>query len=216
MKTYDAYLFDWDGTLTMTHDVALEIIKKQLERYGIRASDTEIVDKAFGRYHVGMVELGVPHQDLEELGKEIHAFLKENMPLAPLYPNAERVLRRLHAQGGKLALVTATYREIIDIAIARHGFLELFDVIVTGDEVKAQKPDPDGLIAALKALGISPDRAVMLGDSKKDILAGKAAGTDTLLFYPAEHETQHDLQDLLQCNPTYMVQSWQQVLDTLQ
>jgi HAD superfamily hydrolase (TIGR01509 family) len=216
VKDYDAYLFDWDGTLAMTHAIALQITRTQLERYDIRLTDKQIVDKIFGRYGEGMREVGVPEHDMEALGKEIHAALKQQMPSAALYPGAEEVLKRLRANGRKLALITATWREIIDLTIARHGLIELFDVVITGDEMKAQKPDPGSILTALTSLDIAPDRAIMLGDSKKDILAGHNAGTDTLLFYPPEHDTQHDIADLRASNPTYTIHSWQEFLDRLQ
>lgn len=216
MKDYDAYLFDWDGTLAQTHAIVLQIIRTQLERYDIRLTDKQIVDKIFGRYGEGMREVGVPGHDMEALGNEIHAALKQQTLSAALYPGAEEVLRRLHANGRKLALITATWREIIDLTIARHGLVELFDVVVTGDEMKAQKPDPGGILTALKSLGIAPNRAIMLGDSRKDILAGRNAGTDTLLFHPPEHGTQHDIADLKASNPTYTIHSWQEFLDELQ
>ncbi|MEK7152882.1 MAG: HAD family hydrolase [Patescibacteria group bacterium] len=217
MKEYDAYLFDWDGTLTMTHDIALEIVGIQLERYGLRLSDRQIVGKIFGRYAEGMKEVGIPEKDLTALKKEIYAVLKNKMPLASLYPGAGEVLSHLRMRGGcKLALITATWREIVDIAVAKHELIDTFDVIITGDEVKAQKPDPDGILAALKTLGVPPTRAVMLGDSEKDILAGRNAGTDTILFYPPEHVTQHDLTELEECDPTYIIHSWHEMLDQLQ
>jgi pyrophosphatase PpaX len=213
---YDAYLFDWDGTLAQTHGIALEVVRTQLGRYGLQLTDQQIVDKVFGRYSEGMREVGAPEADLQKLGEEIHSVLKDQVPLAALYRGAKEVLQHLHSTGRKLGLITATYREIIDIAIAKHELLDLFNNVVTGDEMKAQKPDPGGILTALSTLGVPAGRAIMVGDSSKDILAGQRAGTDTLLFYPPEHATQHDISKLKGCNPTYTVNSWQELLDKLQ
>jgi|SRR5688572_23761526 phosphoglycolate phosphatase-like HAD superfamily hydrolase len=48
--------------------------------------------------------------------------------------------------------------------------------IVTSDDVKKTKPDPEGLVKALKELGVKPDEAIMVGDLDADIIAGVKAG----------------------------------------
>jgi pyrophosphatase PpaX len=216
IKTYDAYLFDWDGTLASSHDFILKYVKQQLSAYNMSLTDQQIVEKLFGRYQAGMTELGFSAEDIARLGGELHLHMKENMPLAALYPQARTMLEMLHAKEGKIALITASYREVIDAAITAHDLVALFDCIVTGDEVGAQKPEPEGLLKALATLGVKPENAVMIGDSKKDVMAGRNAGTDTLLFYPPEHESQHDLTELKRHKPTYVVGSWQECIDRLQ
>lgn len=213
MKHYNLYMFDWDGTLAMTHDASLAIIREQLTRYDIELSDQQIVDRLFGRYPEGMLELGIPENELQTLRPEIHQYLKEHMPLAALYPHARQVLETIKQSGAKLALITASYRDIVDIAIANHKLSELFDVIITGDEMQVQKPDPGALLTAMKTLDITPEESIMIGDSAKDIADGNNAGTDTLLFYPPEHQTQHDLTVLKTHRPTYVIHSWQEFLD---
>jgi len=52
-------------------------------------------------------------------------------------------------------------------------------VVVTDDDVAAPKPDPEGLLAAARALGLPPGEIVYVGDSPTDLLAGKAAGMRT-------------------------------------
>jgi HAD superfamily hydrolase (TIGR01509 family) len=216
MKRYDAYLFDYDGTLANSHPMWLEIVRKQLGRYSLAFSDQQLVEKVFGRYDEGMRELGVPEQDLPELGREVLDFANKHMPLVGLYPGAREVLQQLKAMGRKRALITATHREVIEVALVKQELQGMFDTIVTGNEMRAQKPDPDGVLKALKALRVLPENAVMIGDSKKDVLAGQNAGTDTLLFYPPEHETQHDLHELRGHQPTYIIHSWREMLDQLQ
>lgn len=216
LKDYEAYLFDWDGTLAASHDMWLAIMHKQLKRHDINVDDEQIVKQLFGRYDEGLREFGFSEEEIKSLGEESLAAAKKQFPLVSLYSQAREVLDTLKRQGKKVALVTATYRDVITIAVGNHDLLELFDVTVTGDEIKAQKPDPDGILTVLNKLGISPKKAVMIGDSPKDLLAGNNAGTDTLLFYPPEHESQHPLKELEKCNPTYTIRAWQEMLDQLQ
>lgn len=216
MKDYDAYLFDWDGTLSKSHDMWLDIIRLQTGRRGLRLSDEQIVKQLFGRYAEGMRELGFSDAELGPLTAELERMAKAQYPLVDLFPQAREVLEFLRSRDKKLALVTATYRDVVNVAISNQKLLELFDVTIAGDEMRAQKPDPSGLLLALEEMNVSPNRAVMVGDSPKDLLAGANAGTDTLLFYPPEHETQHPLKELQKCNPTYIVHAWQELLDQLQ
>lgn len=216
MKNYDAYLFDWDGTLADSHEMWFELFKRQLDRYGIKADELEISQKLFGRYEAGIREYDVPEKDVPALIEEVKTIARKRYPLVDLFPDAKNVLETLKSKGKKLALITASRREIIDIAITRHDLLDLFAITICGDEMKAQKPDPDGLLVVLRKFDMQPDRAIMVGDSPKDLLAAKNAGTDSLLFYPPEHEMQHSREELMKCGPTYTVSSWRELLDRLQ
>lgn len=216
MKDYDAYLFDWDGTLADSHPMWYELFQGQLKRYGIESDEMEIAKKLFGRYEAGIREYDVPEEDVPALIEEVKAIAPKRYPLVDMFPDAKKVLETLKSQGKKLALISASRREIIDIAITRHELLDLFDVTICGDEMKAQKPDPGGLLTALRKFGVQPERAIMVGDSPKDLLAAKNAGTDSLLFYPPEHEMQHSKEESDLCDPTYTVRSWRELLDQLQ
>ena len=216
LQDYDAYLFDWDGTLAQSHEAWLAFYHEQLKSFGITLSDEEVVSRIFGRAKTGFQELGLSESDLEKVEAATIRTAKEQMTLVDLYPGATSVLELLDAKGKKIALVTASFREVVDLAVANHNLLDLFDVVITGDEVKAQKPDPDGIITVLQKLNVAPNKAIMIGDSPKDLLAGNNAGTDTLLFYPPEHETQHPLAELQKCSPTYTIRAWQELLDRLQ
>jgi phosphoglycolate phosphatase-like HAD superfamily hydrolase len=57
--------------------------------------------------------------------------------------------------------------------------LQSFDVIIGGDSVKSKKPDPEGLNLILKQSGVSPEDAVLIGDSPVDIETGNRAGVHT-------------------------------------
>ncbi|HZM64342.1 MAG TPA: HAD family hydrolase [Candidatus Saccharimonadales bacterium] len=216
MKHYEAYLFDWDGTLAQSHDMWLSIMHRQLRRHNITVSDGQIVKQLFGRYEEGLREFGFSEVEIKALTKELQTIAKQQFPLVDLFPGAQDVLNTLRQQGKKVALVTASYRDVINVAVGNHKLLDFFDIIITGDEMKAQKPDPSGLLLVLEKLKIAPSRAIMIGDSPKDLLAGNNAGTDTLLFYPPEHESQHPLSELQSCKPTYTIHSWQEFFDRLQ
>lgn len=88
-----------------------------------------------------------------------------------LLPKAQ--LRRLAARA-ELAIFTGRVRKELDYTLERCGVREFFGHIVTAEDVKKHKPDPEGLLAILN--GRDPSKAVYVGDNVDDALASKAAG----------------------------------------
>ncbi|MBI3262738.1 MAG: HAD-IA family hydrolase [Acidobacteria bacterium] len=54
--------------------------------------------------------------------------------------------------------------------------IELFDAVITGEDVRRRKPDPEGLLACASMLGVSAADAAYVGDTPLDIEAAHAAG----------------------------------------
>ncbi len=216
MKRYDAYLFDMDGTVCQTFVPWMDIVVATLETYSITADKKIIIRKIFGDARRGLVEMGIPEQDLPTVFVEWDKLAAESMQHVELYPHIAEVLAELKKNGKKLALITATVRPTVEIILAAHSLQDTFDVVVTGDELHEPKPDPEGILFALDKMGIDRAQAVMLGDSEKDIRAAHNAGTDSVLFFPPEHESFHTFAELQADRPTYTISSWQQLLSALE
>jgi HAD superfamily hydrolase (TIGR01509 family) len=95
-----------------------------------------------------------------------------------LLPGAAELLSGLRAEGVPVALVSSSYRVLVD-AVLRSCRLS-FDVTVAGDEVERGKPDPEPYLTAAAALGACPGRCVVLEDSAAGVAAGQAAGCAVL------------------------------------
>ena len=95
------------------------------------------------------------------------------------YPGALDAVRALKAKGLKLGIVTSKQSKGAARGLKKGGFDGLFDVVVGADDVTAHKPDPTPVLHALKQLGMTPDRAIMVGDSPHDITSGRLAGART-------------------------------------
>ncbi|MDE6291528.1 MAG: HAD family hydrolase [Muribaculaceae bacterium] len=90
---------------------------------------------------------------------------------------AIQFLDALRAKGIPIALVTSSNGlKMEHLWIDMPYFKEKFDVIITGDEVKCSKPDPEGYLAAARALGVEPHRCAVFEDSLQGVKAGKGAG----------------------------------------
>ena len=91
-----------------------------------------------------------------------------------LMPGAGELLRELTAQGVRLALVSSSYRVLVDAVLARG--LGPFELTLAGDEVVHGKPHPEPYLTAAARLGVDPTRCVVLEDSPSGVAAGEAAG----------------------------------------
>jgi HAD superfamily hydrolase (TIGR01509 family) len=211
---YDAYLFDWDGTLARTLESWLKILSNQAKAYNLTPTDRQISER-FGDWSWAL-DFGLDPELLPTFKDEVVARAKADNPRAPLYNHALEVVRLLHAQGKKLALISASPRQVIEVATKHHKIAKQFDAIIAGEMITNHKPNPESLHAAMQLLGVRPARALMLGDSEKDLLAAKNAGIDSLLFYPPSHNLFYDESYLRSLGPCYVIASWQELLDQLQ
>jgi pyrophosphatase PpaX len=209
MKQYDAYLFDWDGTLARTLPVWLTAIQDGYAQYGITATVEEIGSR-LGDWQATVEPLPVAVRD--RFREQAEATANAQLAKPPLYKDALELLQALKAANKKLALITTTKREAIDMVLSHHELVPLFDIVITGDEVAQHKPSPEGIFAALNHLGIEKDRAVMLGDSDKDLGAAKNASVDSVLFYPESHKIIHSKTHLESFGPVKVVTAWSELM----
>jgi HAD superfamily hydrolase (TIGR01509 family) len=92
------------------------------------------------------------------------------------FPGMRETLQEARRRGLRTGLLTGKGRRSTEITLDALGVTDLLDAVVTGDEARAAKPDPDGLLMVLERLGVAPDRAVYVGDSLADFGAARAAG----------------------------------------
>jgi HAD superfamily hydrolase (TIGR01509 family) len=117
---------------------------------------------------------------LEERVKEL---LRAGVPWRP---GAKELLGALNAAGVPLALVTATHRHLVDVALLTIG-AEHFDAVVAGDEVDETKPHPMPYLTAAAMVGAEARNCVAVEDSPNGITSARAAGC-AVLAVPCEIE----------------------------
>lgn len=93
----------------------------------------------------------------------------------PVRPGARRLLTSVAEVGVPQALVSSSFRVLVDAVLDRLGE-HPFTVTIAGDEVARAKPDPEPYLTAAARLGVQPDRCVVLEDSPSGVAAGEAAG----------------------------------------
>jgi HAD superfamily hydrolase (TIGR01509 family) len=94
-------------------------------------------------------------------------------------PGAAELLHQLRRAGVPTALVTSTYRDIVEIILDSVG-RENFDAVVCGDEVGAPKPDPEPYLTAARRLDVDIARCVAIEDSHLGAASARASGCAVL------------------------------------
>lgn len=110
-----------------------------------------------------------------------------------LFPETREVLTKLREKNIRLALFTDNRRDVVYETLRDHDLEHFFEVIITLDEIKKPKPDPDGLNQILQKLTIANEDVIFVGDRIADKIAGKHAGIDVLFL-----ENSSDLLKLLE------------------
>ncbi|HLW74737.1 MAG TPA: phosphoglycolate phosphatase [Gammaproteobacteria bacterium] len=104
-----------------------------------------------------------------------------------LYPGTLETLELLH---GHLRLVCITNKsaQFTEPLLASLGIRGYFDMVVSGDTLAVLKPDPRPLLHAAEAFAVPPKHCCMVGDSRNDILAAKAAGFHAVAVSHGYHQ----------------------------
>lgn len=184
-------IFDLDGTLVHSSpDIALHL-NAALGRLrpGGEALSVADVENLIGG---GMQELVM--NGLNAIGIEAStalidetirhfrdAYEAEPVVETTLYDGVVELLTILREDGFRIGLCT-NKRELTANLVLQHFKLDhLFDAVVGGDTTPERKPDPTSLIEAAGRLGLKPASTVMVGDSRADFGAARAAGVPVIL-----------------------------------
>ena len=105
--------------------------------------------------------------------------LAEARGLTPL-AGAREWVERLHGDGWKQAIASSAPRLNVETMLHVLKFDGLIDAMVSADEVKKGKPDPDVFLAAAAAVSVAPSRCVVVEDAPAGVESGRRAGMKTI------------------------------------
>ena len=176
---YTSVLFDLDGTLLDTLGDLTAAMNRTLTRYGLPERTRQQMRAALGNGARRLMELSVPAGTdgalFETLLAEYNADYAAHCRIetAP-YPGVDALLRQLHAQGRKLAIVSNKPDEAVR-ALRAEFFADTVPIAVGEKQGIRRKPAPDTLLTAMAQLGAERTSTVYVGDSEVDIATARAA-----------------------------------------
>jgi len=209
----DALCFDLDGTLIDSADDLVKATIHSLNGLGIDPPPPEVIigyvgGGARGLLQDSMGEAATPERLDAGLAAFIDYYRTHLLDHTLPYPGVEEVLRHFFATK-PMGVVTNKPEAFSRTILEGLGLAGYFREILGYDSVERKKPHPEGILQALHGWGVEPTRAVMVGDSDHDILAGKAAGTVTVaVAYGFKSE-----EELLSAGPDYLIHDIRELIE---
>ncbi|WP_102344899.1 pyrophosphatase PpaX [Bacillus sp. Marseille-P3661] len=175
----DTLLFDLDGTLIDTNNLIITSFVHTLEHYFPGQYTREDVLQFIGPTLYETFSTLNPEK-AEEMMQVYRKFNHEKHDeLVTEFETVYDTIQYFHEKGYKLGIVTTKIRTTVEMGLRLTKLDQFFDVIVTLDDVKRAKPDPEPIQLAMKQLNAVPEHTIMVGDNHHDIEGGKNAGTYT-------------------------------------
>jgi phosphoglycolate phosphatase len=182
-----AAILDLDGTLVDTLDDFVVVLRETFAELGLPPVDRAFVARAVGRGSEVLVRAALAHVGGEPalyeraIERYQHHYGLVNGAHAHVFAGVEEGLRRLARDGLALACLTNKPTAFARELLRRKGLDGFFRVVFGGDAFERRKPDPLPLLKCCEALGTPPAATLMIGDSRNDAEAARAAGCPVVL-----------------------------------
>jgi phosphoglycolate phosphatase len=179
-----AVVWDLDGTLVdSAADIAVSL-NRLLAEQDLAALGDDRIRGMIGQGVAVLIRRGLAAHQVtpgdERLDELVERFLVIYSEVATestrLFPGAREALQMLSDAGLRQAICTNKPEAITRQVLAGLNIAEYFDVVVGGDTLPRNKPDPLPLRTVLEGLGVVPEQALMVGDSAIDVVMAHAAG----------------------------------------
>lgn len=188
MNRIRAVIFDMDGVLIDAKDWHYEALNRALNHFGFNIS----------RYDHLVTFDGLPtRKKLEMLSREhglplsLHGFLNDLKQIyttevvharcKPLFQH-EYALSNLKSMGYKMAVASNSVRNSIELMMAKSNLAPYLEGIVSNQDVKHGKPDPEIYVKAMAMLGVTPAETLVLEDNEHGIASARAAGAHLMII----------------------------------
>lgn len=196
MRLVKAVLFDLDGTLVDSLPELYHGVHTVLSDMGLKAPSQEAVGAMIGRGILVLVQrlcaaLGIAvesEQGRDLFDRLLKAWSESGGRHMAFYPGVIEGVEQFKDKGIRVALVTNKQRSLTVEFLQSRGLESLFDTVVAGDDCPNNKPAPDMLIRAMTEMNVCASETVMVGDSRNDALAGRAAGVSVALVETGYNE----------------------------
>lgn len=171
MNPIRAVLFDFDGTLTLPGGIDFAGIKK-----AIRCPPDEPI--------LEFIERLPSAADQRQAWRVLERF--EDQAALNSQPNegTEELIRFLKRRRIRLGILTRNRHVSVETALNNFAHVRLadFNIIITRHHVQRPKPDPEGILLAVRRLRVPAANVLMVGDYRYDIEAGQRAGAPTVFL----------------------------------
>lgn len=190
-RRYEAVIFDVDGVIVDSETVYCETFNATLGDYGAGMSRADYAVcvghpvEENSAYAVERYGLNVTPAAFREIWMDRFERAITNPDRVSLMPEILELVAHVRIRGYPLAVASSTQRDrmmktlnsgLLSRMEGVHDLGEVFDVMLSGSDVKRLKPAPDIYLMAAMNLNVKPARCAVIEDSEAGVKAGKAAG----------------------------------------
>ena len=186
MKAIDGVFFDLDGTLLDTAPDMAAALNRLLTESGRPELALSVVRPHVSKGAGALVRLGFDLSAQDPAGEDlrdrfVRYYAESLCQNTRLFPGMATVLGELERQRCAWGVVTNKPAWLTEPLLETLGLRERLACLVCGDTAAKPKPDPAPVWLACEQLGLEPSKCVMVGDDERDVIAGRQAGTRTLV-----------------------------------
>ena len=180
----EGVLFDLDGTLLDSAPDLYAALVRQCAEEGVAAPDYAVVREVVSRGSRAILRCAFADRGEPAIEALVPRYLALYEALLAQHTHAfdgvEALLAQLEARGIRWGVVTNKPGFLTDALLARLGWNARAAAVVSGDTLAVKKPDPAPVRLACERAGIDPAHSVFVGDDRRDVIAGAAAGLYTV------------------------------------
>jgi HAD superfamily hydrolase (TIGR01509 family) len=168
-----AILFDLDGVLVDTYEVWFQLLNEVARRNHYPPITREQYKTSWGQGLEVDLKLYYTRHTIEQLREEYDRWYGDFLHHLRVMEGADQALRSIALPK---AVITNSPSGLARRALSLAKLESYFDTVVGSDQVAHSKPAPDGVLEACRRLGVQPEETIMVGDSRFDEGAARAAG----------------------------------------
>ncbi|WP_239375041.1 HAD family hydrolase [Snodgrassella gandavensis] len=187
-----AVLFDMDGVLIEAKDWHYEALNQALQLFGYEISRFEHLTSYDGlptsmKLKKLTLEKGLPeqlHRFINEMKQQYTVSMIQNL-CRPRF-NHEYALSKLKSEGYRLAVGSNSIRMTIEMMMNYAKLTDYFEFMLSNQDVKNAKPDPEIYLTAISKMGLDPQECLIVEDNENGIKAAMASGAHVLVVKTVE------------------------------
>jgi HAD superfamily hydrolase (TIGR01509 family) len=189
-----AVVFDLDGLIANTEDLYEEAGEIVLSRRG-KTYDAPLREQLMGRPALDALQLMIDCHSLPDAIEDLMCECKDvlaglmSRSLAAM-PGLDELLDVLQVAKIPIAVATSSTTAYADHVLLQLGVKNRFRFVLTADDIRRGKPDPEIYLLAATTIGFAPRHVMVLEDSANGCRAAVAAGAFTVAV-PNRHTRQH-------------------------
>lgn len=195
--TIKAVLFDMDGVLIEAKEWHYEALNRALDLFGMPISRFDHLTTFDGlptrkKLEMLSIERGLPkalHEFINEM-KQLYTMEIVHVQCKPTFVH-EYALSKLKDQGYKLAVCSNSVKQTISIMMDKSNLSGYLDFVVSNEDVRKGKPDPEMYIKAMMHLELDPSECLIVEDNENGVKAAKSSGAHVLVVKNV-HDTNLD------------------------